>query len=133
MRAFLDSNILAYAFGVDPRSATAFKLVEDGGVISTQSLNELANVLRRKHRWAWDDVRRAVRDVIVRCPAIITLTVDLHHLGLRLADRYTLSVYDGMIAAAAVIGGCDTLYSEDMHHGLLIDGRVRILDPFAPV
>jgi predicted nucleic acid-binding protein len=37
-----------------------------------------------------------------------------------------------MIAAAAVIAGCDILYSEDMHHGLVINGRVRIVNPFAP-
>jgi predicted nucleic acid-binding protein len=38
-----------------------------------------------------------------------------------------------MIAAAAVIADCEMLYSEDMHHGLVIDGRVRIVDPSAPV
>lgn len=132
MSAFLDSNILVYAFGADVRSAVAYGLVEDGGVISAQSLNEMANVLRRKYRWTWNEVRRATRDVIVNCPTIVMLDVELHHLGLRLAERYTLSVYDGMIAAAAVVAGCDTLYSEDMHHGLVIDGRVRIVNPFAP-
>ncbi|RZL55677.1 MAG: PIN domain-containing protein [Sphingomonas sp.] len=132
MSAFLDSNILVYAFGADVRSAVAYGLVEDGGVISTQSLNEMANVLRRKHRWTWDEVRRATRDVIVNCPTIVVLDVALHQLGLRLAERYTLSIYDGMIAAAAVVAGCDILYSEDMHHGLVIDGRVRIVNPFAP-
>jgi predicted nucleic acid-binding protein len=131
MRAFLDSNILVYAFGADARSAAAYGLVENGGVISTQSLNEMANVLRRKHRWTWDEVRRATRAVIVNCPTIVVLDVELHQLGLRLAERYTLSVYDGMIAAAAVIADCDTLYSEDMHHGLVLDGRVRIVNPFA--
>jgi len=60
------------------------------------------------------------------------LDLALHQLGLRLAERYTLSIYDGMIAAAAVVAGCDILYSEDMHHGLVIDGRVRIVNPFAP-
>ena len=60
------------------------------------------------------------------------LDLALHQLGLRLAESYTLSIYDGMIAAAAVVAGCDILYSEDMHHGLVIDGRVRIVNPFAP-
>ncbi len=52
---------------------------------------------------------------------------------MRLAERYCLSVYDAMIAAAALTAECDTLYSEDMHDGLVIDGRVRIVNPFAPV
>lgn len=38
-----------------------------------------------------------------------------------------------MIAAAALTADCDVLYSEAMHDGLVIDGRVRVVDPFAPV
>lgn len=103
-----------------------------GGVISTQSLNEFANVLMRKHRWTWHEIKRATRDVIEACPTIVVLDLRLHREGLRLAERYTLSVYDGMIAAAALIAGCDILFSEDMHDGLLVDERVRVVNPFAP-
>ncbi len=51
MRVFFDSNILVYAFTSDPRSTIAYDLLKSGGVISTQSLNELASVLRRKQKW----------------------------------------------------------------------------------
>lgn len=132
-RAFFDTNILVYTFDEDARGAVASRLLDDGGAISVQSLNELANVLLRKRRWTWEQIARATQAVTFRCPTIITLTPDLHHLGLRLAERYRLSVYDAMIAAAALTAECDTLYSEDMHDGLVIDGRVRIVNPFAPV
>ena len=132
MSAFFDSNILVYAFSGDLRSSTAYHLLQQGGVVSTQSLNELANVLRRKQDWDWLKIGLAIETVIDRCSTLVVLDLDLHRTGLRLAERYTLSVYDGMIAAAAVVAGCDTLYSEDMHHGLVIDGRVRIVNPFAP-
>lgn len=56
----------------------------------------------------------------------------LHKDGLRLARRYRLSVYDGMIVAAALTANCDILYSEDMHHGLIVDGRLQIVNPFRP-
>jgi predicted nucleic acid-binding protein len=39
-------------------------------------------------------------------------------------------VYDAMIVAAAILGGCETLYSEDMQDGLLIDNQLRICNPF---
>lgn len=108
------------------------RLLDAGGAISVQSLNELANVLLRKRRWTWRKIAQAVDAVSFRCPEIVTLTPELHRLGLRLAERYQLSVYDAMIAAAALTAACDTLYSEDMHDGLVIDGRVRIVNPFAP-
>jgi predicted nucleic acid-binding protein len=132
-RVFLDTNILVYALDEDSRSGIASRLLEDGGAISVQSLNELANVLRRKRLWTWDQVARAIEAVTFRCPAIVALTPDLHRLGLRLAEQYSLSIYDAMIAAAALAAGCDKLYSEDMHDGLTVDGRLRIVNPFAPV
>jgi predicted nucleic acid-binding protein len=35
-----------------------------------------------------------------------------------------------MIAAAALLADCDRLWSEDMQHGMTIDRRLRIADPF---
>ncbi len=58
------------------------------------------------------------------------LTVAAHETGLGVAEHHQLSVYDAVIAAAALHADCDTLWSEDMHGGLVIDGRVRIVNPF---
>jgi len=57
--------------------------------------------------------------------------LDMHQRGLELAERYQFSVYDAMIAAAALQAGCTTLLSEDFQAGHLIDGRLRIVNPFA--
>jgi predicted nucleic acid-binding protein len=35
-----------------------------------------------------------------------------------------------MIIAAALQAGCETLYSEDMHHRQMIDKRLQIVNPF---
>jgi predicted nucleic acid-binding protein len=61
---------------------------------------------------------------------VIPLTLETHERGLALAERYQLSVYDGMIVAAAQLAGCRVLYSEDMHDGLVIDG-LTIRNPYA--
>ena len=127
-RAFFDSNILVYAFSSDARSPVAYALLERGGVVSTQSLNELTTVLRRKQKMSWPETRRPS----ISFPSIVVLDLDLHRLGVRIAERQKLSVYDGMIVAAALIAECDILYSEGMHDGLVVDGRLRIVNPFAP-
>lgn len=58
------------------------------------------------------------------------LSVETHETGILLAERYSLSVYDAMIAAAALQANCETLWSEDMQNGALIEGRLRIVNPF---
>ena len=55
----------------------------------------------------------------------------VHEDGLRIARRHRLGVFDALLVAAALRSGCDTLWSEDMHHGLVVDGRLRVANPFA--
>jgi predicted nucleic acid-binding protein len=43
------------------------------------------------------------------------------------AERFGVSVYDGMIVAA----GADIPWTEDLQHGALLEG-VRITNPFLP-
>jgi predicted nucleic acid-binding protein len=62
--------------------------------------------------------------------SVVPVTEETHVRGLVLAERYQLGLYDGMIVAAALLAGCTTLYSEDMHDGLVID-RLTICNPYA--
>lgn len=58
------------------------------------------------------------------------LTFEIHQSGLRLAERYGFSIYDSFIVAAALAADCDTLWSEDMQDGMVVDARLRIANPF---
>ena len=58
------------------------------------------------------------------------VTVDTHELGLALAERHDLAIYDALIAASALLAGCNKLWSEDMQDGMAIDRRLRIVNPF---
>jgi predicted nucleic acid-binding protein len=127
---FFDSNVLLYlASGDDVKADRAEALLATGGVISVQVLNEITNVARRKMRLSWPQARAflcLVRSLLEVRP----VTIEIHEAGLDYAERYGLALYDAFIVAAAVEAGCETLWSEDMHDGLLIDGGLRIRDPF---
>lgn len=130
-KAFFDTNILVYVVGQkDARTETAEALLANGGVISVQVLNELASVSRRKLRLSWDEVGEALAAIRTLCPSPVPLTTDTHEAGLRIAAKYGYSVYDGLIAAAALEAECDTLYSEDLQNGQVIEGRLTVRNPF---
>lgn len=127
---FIDTNVLIYLASGDPAKADrAEEIVGGGGVVSIQVLNELANVARRKMRMSWRELR-AFTSTISALLTVQAVTVEMHETGLALAERYTLSIYDSMIVAAALHADCNTLWSEDMQHGMVIDGRLRIVNPF---
>ena len=48
-----------------------------------------------------------------------------------LRSRYKLSYFDSIIVAAALNSGSNILYSEDMQHGLVVEGQLTIINPFA--
>ena len=128
---FLDSNILIYAYSADPRSAIAQSICEKRHTLSVQSLNEFVNVARRKLRYDWAEIVERLTTIVDLAEPILPVTFNLHQTGIALAMRYRLQVYDGMILAAALEAGCETLYSEDMHDGLVIEERLTIRNPFA--
>ncbi len=127
---FLDSNVVVYAFTTDARASKAQQLLERGCLINVQILNEFSNVARRKLKMSWTELSDALDDIRALCPTIASVTLDTHAAGLQRAQRHGLSVFDGLVVAAALEAGCTTLWSEDMHHGLVIDERLKILNPF---
>lgn len=129
---FVDTNVLLYLISHDAAKARrAEKVLSARVCISVQVLNEFANVARRKHGLDWRELTE-VLDGIRYCVQVQDLTLDTHLLGLTLAARYGLRIYDAMIAAAALRAGCVTLLSEDFQTGQLIDGRLQVVNPFAP-
>lgn len=128
---FLDTNVLIYAFSTDHRSKRAEELLARRCAVSIQGLNEFANVARRKLEMSWGDIGEAIESIRLLCPSILPLDVETHGTALQLAARYRLSFYDALMIAAALKGGCETLWSEDMHDGLVIEDRMQIINPFS--
>jgi predicted nucleic acid-binding protein len=128
--SFFDTNILVYIASGDAAKADRVETaVAAGGSISAQVLNELANVARRKMQMSWDETH-AFLDLLRGLLTVHPLTIQTHETGLRLAERYGLSIYDAMIAASALHSDCNTLWSEDMQHGAVLDGSLRVVNPF---
>ncbi len=128
---FLDTNILVYATAKeDPRAATALRLLSAGGAVSVQVLNEFASVARRKLRWSWPEVTRALAEfrILLHPPRAITFAT--YEMALEIAQRDGMSMYDALIVASALEAGCAILLSEDMPDGHVIDGRLTIRNPF---
>lgn len=129
-KVFIDTNILLYLLSSDTNKADKVeRIIEEGGLISVQVLNEMTNVMRRKLAMPWPEIKEILKLIRFMCQTV-PLTIDIHDKGRFVAERYTLSVYDSMIIAAALIEECNTLYSEDMQDGMMIDHKLQIVNPF---
>jgi predicted nucleic acid-binding protein len=133
MPAFVDTNVLIYSIDPsEPRKAqiAADLLARTDLMISLQVLQEfVAQTSSTKKPWGLDIAEASRWTVAFRRFPVIETSIALLDRSLAICERYHFSYWDSSIVAAALIGGADTLLSEDMQHGQVIDG-VRIINPF---
>lgn len=130
---FLDTNILLYAFDLHPESQLkriiARELLLDRPHVSVQALTEFGAVRRRKCGEAPVAVAEKVTFLLGWCTSH-DLSSQILLDALDLAGRYQLSHFDSLMVANALHRGGDVLLTEDLHSGLVIAGRLQILNPF---
>ncbi|WP_408595172.1 PIN domain-containing protein (plasmid) [Paracoccus marcusii] len=127
---FVDTNVVLYLLDDGLKADQAEAILARGPRISVQVLNEAMVNCRRKAGLDWDETASFLAGVRALC-SVEDVTLRTHEVGRALAERYGFSVYDAMIVAAALIAGCTTLWTEDMHTGLLVEGQLRLVNPFA--
>lgn len=128
-KPFFDTNVLLYLLSDDEQKADkADRLLESGGTVSVQVLNEFTSVALRKSKVGWPVVHSALAAIRATC-SVVPVTVELHEEGLKIAERYGFTIYDSLIVVAAISSGCNILYSEDMQDKQVI-GTVTISNPF---
>lgn len=127
--AFIDSNIILYLLSGDPVKADlAESILEKGGIISVQVLNEVTSICSRKLKMSWEEIDTVLLAVKTACD-VVPLTVESHEKAVELSTRYQLSFYDAHICASAILAGATVTLSEDMQNGMEIDG-MTISNPF---
>ena len=131
-KIFLDSNVLVYCYSQSnlKKQDIARRLATKGNIqISTQVLNETANVLNKKYSVSWDNLEELISDFENNFQ-IYSLTSKDVKSACRISSRYGFSFYDSMIISAAIECNCNLLYSEDMQHDQVIDNKIKILNSF---
>ena len=129
-KSFADTNIVVYAEGKDSsKGRKAAEILEAGPVISSQVVTETISVLTRKHGFALSEAHEVAISLIELCQ-LVPVDADTIREAIRLVARYQLSHWDSLVVAAALLADCDTLYSEDLQHNQLFEGRLRVINPF---
>jgi predicted nucleic acid-binding protein len=131
---FIDTNIVVYAN--DNRDAVkhsrACDIIETAmlnrsATISSQVLFEYANVAFSKLNQAHSAVHQQVKSLSILPVVLPTPTLVMRALEIR--DVYQISLWDAGIVAAAEIGGCARILSEDLGSNQYYCG-IQVVNPF---
>jgi len=127
----LDTNVLIYLHDSSnpAKREIAKNLLADNPHISSQVISEYLNTTRRLLDLPKDELLIQASGLFSSCVILPVLPHTLLFAS-ELVKQYKFQLFDAIIIAAAIEGHCDTLYSEDMHHGLIVDKTLTILNPF---
>lgn len=132
-KVFIDTNILIYAYSIDePKKLNLARniLLSHETILSTQTINEFANVTIRKKMLN----RLQLAETIDELFCLFTIqSIDQKTIqkALAISDKYHYSYFDSLMLASALEAECSILYSEDMHHDHLLEKKLTIVNPFA--
>lgn len=135
MRIALDTNLLAYAEGVNGKAMRdrTLQIVDrmsaEDIVIPVQALGELFRLLQRKGVRAATDAKKTIlawadayRLIETTYPVIVAATDAV--------EQHSLSFWDAVIMSAAASAQCRFLLSEDMQDGFTWRGTT-VANPYA--
>jgi predicted nucleic acid-binding protein len=131
-RVFIDTNMLIYYISEDKVKANKVQkllTLPFDFVISTQVVSEFIHTCHRKKLLPADDIRKVVEEFL-RFVELSQISESTIFTAFDLKERYGFSWYDSLIIAAAFENNCSILFSEDMHNGLEINGKMAIRNPF---
>jgi predicted nucleic acid-binding protein len=131
---FIDTNVWLYAFieGNDRQKSTRAKLlieVSRAVVVSIQVVNEVCVNLIKKAQFSEQQVQQLIESFYAKY-SVVELNRPLLLKASALRAQHAFSFWDSTIVASALYADASVLYSEDMQDGLVVDNRVRIINPF---
>jgi predicted nucleic acid-binding protein len=97
--------------------------------INTQVLTEVANVCKRKFRYNKEATIKLWNFLLADCSFVQT-NKSTFQSSIQLVEKYDFQLYDSLVVASALESGCKILYSEDMHHKLIVERKLTIINPF---
>jgi predicted nucleic acid-binding protein len=133
-KVFTDTNILIYHFTREPLKYDVTDAIITSSnlelVTSTKVLSEFANIcLRKKLVKSNSEIKNHI-EAISKLFIVAGLTKEDILMAMEIQKYFKISFYDSLIVASAVNAGCEKLYTEDMHHGLFVRKKMKIVNPF---
>ncbi|MET7254386.1 PIN domain-containing protein [Dyadobacter jiangsuensis] len=127
----LDTNVLLYLYDANDHTKrrVSESIVASNPIISTQVVSEFINVTKRALKLPKQEVLYKCNLIFDRCQ-IISVDQDILDHSYYILKKYDFQIFDSIIISSTLAAGCNTLYSEDLQHHQIIEGKLIIINPF---
>jgi predicted nucleic acid-binding protein len=127
----IDTNILIYLYDEsdETKRSISESLILDIPVIGSQVISEFLNVTKRLLKLPKHELMEKAAKLFSGCEIHPMNQITIIKAK-ELIVKYDFQLFDSLIVASALQANCTILYSEDLQHNLLVEKRLRIVNPF---
>ena len=132
-KVFLDTNFLVYLYSENEikKREIAYQILNTHYCItSLQAFNEASNVWFKKFYFNGAKIQKYLENIEIVCDEILMIGRGTITTALSLKDQYGFSYFDCLMLASALESDCDTIMTEDMNDGQVINNLLKIENPF---
>ena len=134
-KIFIDTNIFIYAYTRDDEHKNKIScdllrknVMRENIVISTQVINEFYSVMA-KYKYSHKQIKSYLVEIVAQVE-VSSLNLRTIESCLLIKEKYDYSWWDSLILTSALENDCQTIYSEDMQYGQVIENTLEIVNPF---
>ena len=128
----IDANVLLYAY--DNRDLNkqdrAIEILLKKPFVTQLVIFEFIKVLERKFKMEKKEITKLTIKLLTELVNPLPQHSDIHNYAHFLVQRYNYSLSDILVLSDSILNNCSVLLSEDMCNGMLVDKKIKIINPF---
>lgn len=128
----IDANVLLYAY--DNRDISkqdiAIEILLKKPFVTQLVIFEFIKVLERKFKMEKNEITKLTLKLLSELVYPLSQHSDIYNYANFLVQKYNYGLSDILVLADSILNNCSVLLSEDMCDGMIVDKKLKIINPF---
>lgn len=128
----IDTNVLLYAFDNEhlKKQDKAIEILLKRPFVTQLVLFEFMKILERKWKKDKKEVMKLTIKILNELVSPLSQHSDIYNYAHFLTLKYNYGLSDIFILSDSILNDCTILLSEDMCNGMIVDKKLKIINPF---
>lgn len=131
-RIAIDTNVLLYAYDNKDlnKQDKATSILLKRPFVTQLVILEFIRVLERKMKMEKKEITKLIIKVISELVYPLSQHSDIYNYANFLTQKYNYGLSDILVISDSILNNCSILLTEDMCNGMIVDKKLKIINPF---
>lgn len=131
-RIAIDTNVLLYAYDNKDlnKQDKAISILLKRPFVTQLVILEFIRVIERKMKMEKKEITKLIIKVISELVNPLSQHSDVYSYANFLTQKYNYGLSDILVISDSILNNCSILLTEDMCNGMIVDKKLKIINPF---